>query len=348
MIKKSASGIAALLLVTAANVSCAQTEDATREETGQPVFSGGEVAHRFEGHESEVTSARFSPGDDRLITASRDDTARIWSLETGELILGLTDHAETVTSAMFSPDGNQILTASQDGTARIWDAQTGELRQTLEGHTGGVSDAAFNPEGTRIVTGGRDGEARLWNVESGETLFRLSAHAAELHSAAFDPSGEFILTASADGSARIWSSDEGVQLAVLDNHPGEVSHAQFGPGGNRVVTTYEDKDVADGMVVSSEGAARIWDWKDERLLMEMSAEGDSNRVMKAVFSPDGSLVATAGRFGTAQIRNGETGEPIFTLGRHFDTVTAVRFSPGGDRLATASGNGSVWVWELSR
>lgn len=348
MIKSSASGIAALLLVTAANVSCAQTQDATREETGQPVFSGGEVAHRFDGHESEVTSARFGPGDDRLVTASRDDTARIWSLETGEQVLSLSGHSDPVTAAMFSPDGKQILTASQDGTARIWDAQTGELRHTLKGHNRGVNDAAFDPGGTRVVTGGQDGDARVWSVESGETLFRFSAHAAGLESVTFDPSGAFILTAGSDGSARIWSGEEGVQLAVLDDHPGEVSHARFGPRGNHVVATYEDREVADGMVVSSEGAARVWDWKEERLLMELNAEGDSNRVMKAVFSPDGHLVATAGRFGTAQIRNSETGEPIFTLGRHFDSVTAIGFSSGGERLVTASGNGSVWVWELSR
>jgi platelet-activating factor acetylhydrolase IB subunit alpha len=32
------------------------------------------------GHEHSVSSARFLPGDDRVVSASRDQTVRIWSI----------------------------------------------------------------------------------------------------------------------------------------------------------------------------------------------------------------------------------------------------------------------------
>ena len=68
------------------------------------------------GHESEVTSAAFSPDGARIVTASWDETARIWDAATGKEITVLRGHESEVTSAAFSPDGARIVTASWDTT----------------------------------------------------------------------------------------------------------------------------------------------------------------------------------------------------------------------------------------
>jgi WD40 repeat protein len=75
------------------------------------------------GHESAVTSAAFSPDGARIVTASSDNTARIWDAATAKEIAVLRGHEGFVNSAAFSPDGARIVTASSDNTARIWDAQ---------------------------------------------------------------------------------------------------------------------------------------------------------------------------------------------------------------------------------
>jgi hypothetical protein len=76
------------------------------------------------GHESPVGSAAFSPDGARIVTASGDDTARIWDAATAKEIAVLRGQKSTVLSAAFSPDGARIVTASEDSTARIWDAAT--------------------------------------------------------------------------------------------------------------------------------------------------------------------------------------------------------------------------------
>ena len=69
-----------------------------------------------------VMSAAFSPDGKRIVTASRDKTARIWDAATGKPIgEPLKGHEDAVHSAAFSPDGKRIVTASEDKTARIWD-----------------------------------------------------------------------------------------------------------------------------------------------------------------------------------------------------------------------------------
>ena len=60
-----------------------------------------------------MLSAAFSPDGKRIVTASRDKTARLWDAATGKPIgEPLTGHDDVVSSAAFSPDGKRIVTAS--------------------------------------------------------------------------------------------------------------------------------------------------------------------------------------------------------------------------------------------
>jgi WD40 repeat protein len=69
-----------------------------------------------------VVSATFSPDGKRIVTASWDNTARLWDADTGKQIgEPLTGHTNFVLSAAFSPDGKRIVTTSFDQTARLWE-----------------------------------------------------------------------------------------------------------------------------------------------------------------------------------------------------------------------------------
>jgi WD40 repeat protein/serine/threonine protein kinase len=76
----------------------------------------------FKGHTGWVLSIAPNSDGTRLLTASRDGTARIWDTATGHELLALRGHTRIVREAAFTPAGDGILTTSEDGTARIWDA----------------------------------------------------------------------------------------------------------------------------------------------------------------------------------------------------------------------------------
>ncbi|HBY05489.1 TPA: hypothetical protein DEG75_00910, partial [Candidatus Dependentiae bacterium] len=61
----------------------------------------------------------------KIVTASLDNTAKIWDVSTGTLLHTL-NHTNWVNTAFFSPDGLKVVTASDDHTAKIWN-----LSQTL-------------------------------------------------------------------------------------------------------------------------------------------------------------------------------------------------------------------------
>ena len=76
-------------------------------------------------HYDPVWSAVFSPDGNKVLTASRDNTAVLWNLQGNKC--ATFKHNRHVYSAVFSPDGNRILTASQDYTAVLWDLMGNNL-----------------------------------------------------------------------------------------------------------------------------------------------------------------------------------------------------------------------------
>lgn len=83
------------------------------------------------GHEHSVSSAKFLPGDDRIISSSRDQTVRIWEIATtyvkepsriydlhsssfSHCIKVIRPHGDWIRSAIPSSDGKFFITCSMD------------------------------------------------------------------------------------------------------------------------------------------------------------------------------------------------------------------------------------------
>jgi WD40 repeat protein len=116
-----------------------------------------------------VQSAVFSPDGTHVVSASYDNTVRIWNAATGEPEAELKGHSDCVRSAVFSPDGTHVVSASNDNTVRIWNAATGEPEAELKGHSDWVQSAVFSPDGTHVVSASYDKTVRIWNVSSGHS-----------------------------------------------------------------------------------------------------------------------------------------------------------------------------------
>ena len=126
-------------------------------------------------HKDVVNSAQFSPNGQRIVTASKDKTARVWDAASGKQIGEPMQHEDVVNSAQFSPDGKRVVTAAglkpashwdatNDKTARVWDADSGKQIGEPMRHQGFVSSAQFSPDGQRVPTTSGDGTARVWDT----------------------------------------------------------------------------------------------------------------------------------------------------------------------------------------
>src|SRR5690606_10746019 len=119
-------------------------------------------------HMLEVTGVAFSPDGRSLVSASKDQTAIVWDLESRQMSQRLSGHANRVHNAAFSPDGTQVATASWDRTTRLWTlAQPGSYR-SFSGAADRVIDVAFNPVRGAFATAAYDGAVRFYLLDQEE------------------------------------------------------------------------------------------------------------------------------------------------------------------------------------
>src|SRR5256885_3216212 len=80
---------------------------------------------RSEGHTGSVVHAAFSSDGAHILTASHDNTARVWDAATGAPLANCEGHNAWTALAAYTPNAAPTRTASYDNTARVWDAATG-------------------------------------------------------------------------------------------------------------------------------------------------------------------------------------------------------------------------------
>ncbi len=287
-------------------------------------------------HAAEVYAARFSADGERVGTASRDGTARVWDAHTGKPITPPLVHAGRVRWLDFSPNGRFVATASEDGTGRLWDARTGQPAGPPLQHAAEVWFVQFNPDGHSVVTASSDQTAQLWTVPDGQAHGKPMRHEAKVDTAQFSQDGRRVVTASEDGTARVWDAQTGEPLSppLQQPLPGadrEIAWAEFSPDGESVVTA------------SSDHTARLWDWRTGEAKGE--AMQHSHWVRTASLSPDGRRVLTASWDHTTRIWDAQTGRPLSAPMHHADRLRSARFSPDGFRVVTTSTDHTVRVWD---
>ena len=63
----------------------------------------------LKGHKSLVWSTSFTPDGRRAVTASEDNTVRIWDAENGDQLATFRGHTGPVRVAALSPNGRQLV-----------------------------------------------------------------------------------------------------------------------------------------------------------------------------------------------------------------------------------------------
>ncbi len=319
----------------------------------------------FLKHDQQVVSAQYSPDSQRVVTASRDRTARIWDARTGEALAGPLRFGDAAriglaaTEAKFSPDGRQVLTLGGLG-ARLWDASTGHPATEPLLHEANLRAGAFNPDGRLLLTTAVDGTVRVWDTGTGRLLTDLFKNQEgrrleqfkrpdELGFAQFSPDGQRLITASGR-STQVWEARTGRLMAEqFYQQVDPIGFAELSPDLQRMVAVSGKSDAK---------AARLWD-VNSGLPLSAPLKLDSGQPLintefdAAVtglllpyvhFSPDGRRLLTV--FGlSGRLWEAHTGQPLGEPFRHRANILAACFSPEGQRMLTASFDGTARIWD---
>ncbi|MEZ0227941.1 MAG: WD40 repeat domain-containing protein [Planctomycetota bacterium] len=157
---------------------------------------------RFEGHERMVTHVGVASGG-RAVSASSDETIRVWDLETGAQV-GLWKQPASIDSVALSPDGRHVALGCGRGQVRLLALDDGAEVRVFDGRSATVYGLAFTPDGSRLLAVmSADGTQIFeWSVSSAEVLRTWDYfHAVTFH-IAVSPDGKRFLTGDREGGLR--------------------------------------------------------------------------------------------------------------------------------------------------
>ena len=271
------------------------------------------VKHReYTGHFDTVNSITWSGDSKFFLTASKDLTVRMWSLNPveGFVPTALSGHKESIVGAWFSLDQETIYTCSQDGTLCEWqytkrpgqpedmsdDEEEDERWFVVNRHyflqNAKVKCATFHKESNLLVVGFSSGVFGLYELPDFNTIHTLSISQNGIDFVTINPSGEWL----AFGASKL-------------------------------------------------GQLLVWEWQSESYVIKQQGHFDAMNAL--TYTPDGQRIITTADDGKIKVWDSKSGFCLVTFTEHTSGVTAAQFS-AKNLLFTASLDGSVRAWDLIR
>ncbi|SCU78010.1 LANO_0A01838g1_1 [Lachancea nothofagi CBS 11611] len=266
------------------------------------------------GHFSSILSLTWSRDSRFLLSASKDLTARIWSLDSDEKNLAATTfagHRDYVMAAFFSADQERIYTVSKDGAVFQWEYTSRE-----------------EPDGDQEP----DPASYSWRITKKSYFY---ASQAKVKCVTFHANSNMLVVGFTNGEFRLYELPEFTliqQLSMGQNAVNAVSVNQTGEW------------LAFGS--SKLGQLLVYEWQSESYILKQQGHFDATNAL--TYSPDGSRVVTASDDGKIKIWDVVSGFCLVTFQEHTAAVSGLAFAKRGQVLFSSSLDGTVRAWDLIR
>lgn len=273
------------------------------------------IRHRtYTGHYDDIQSIQWSTDSRFFLTASKDLTARVWSLnpETGFVPTTLAGHRQAVRAAWFSKDQATIYTISRDGALFQWEYMS---RPGADVEDDEVSEKNMH-----------------WRIAERHYYLQNNAY---VTCAAYHAPSNLLVAGFSNGIFTIHELPDFTEIQTLSISQTNIDFVTINKTGEWLA-----------FGASKLGQLLVWEWQSESYILKQQGHFDSMNAV--VYSPDGQRIITCADDGRIKVWDVNSGFCIVTFTEHTSGVTSCEFSKRGNILFTASLDGSVRAWDLIR
>lgn len=269
----------------------------------------GELSAAFETRES-IMSLSAAPKGPFVAMVLKSGALEVLNRETGERVHLGTFRGEAA-AVSWSFDA-RYLAASTDRLIQVWDWDGQKLVQSINtGHQ--ILALDWGSQSHLLASGGYKGIIDLWSADSGESVLRISGHTRAVKALSWSPQGDYLASGGDDRIVRIWDLDaRKEQLQLHPGHSGSMEDLAWSPDG-----TYLASGGHDYLV-------RVWNVAEGEYL------GAFTERIKRPFLHERGFEFAVGMKSVS----------------HEDIVLSLSWAPNGRRLASASWDKTVAIWDV--
>lgn len=207
----------------------------------------GDWIGTLSGHKGAVWSARFNQDATKVVTASADYTARLWSALTGSSEATYA-HKRIVKSAAFSPSSHTssvIATCGQERCIALWDIEKEDVpvlkienaAETM------MKTVLWNPHFNNcLFSSSEEKTIKCWDPRSGDLVVEKTLPE-ELTSLSMTKDEKFLIS-TAGKQVIFWNAQKFEPLLTFDtNLAANATFASLNPAADRFVVGCENFDV---------------------------------------------------------------------------------------------------------
>lgn len=291
---------------------------------GSMEFGGNAIALSFA---SDSQTLAVIDGSEPRVALFDVATGNLW----GELGRGL----GRLERAVFSPDGSRLATGGADHTLRMWNVSTREAVAVWRGHEAEVRDVAFSPDGKWLVTAGKDKTVRFWDASArrtNETLVPITSVALS------STDGRWLLGRGESSSWELWDVSSPRKVAALALQTNDVPLGFEHADRELIAARWTSPFVTNRLLRIQRSGGRV--------IADVPL-GETGLLRVMASSPEGDRVAGARMHGRIALFNGATGVRERDVAwKGIVEVTALLFSPRGDRLLAVAAPDRLSMWSV--
>jgi WD40 repeat protein len=290
----------------------------------------GQVLRRFDASlNASVRLSAISTGGAYVAIHGRGGVLKLIDTKEGRL---LRSFPSSRCKPHFSVDGAWLVWRDRD-SIRFWDvAANREPRPALHlGSDKGSNKLSISPDRTYVAwKSGR--QLRLWDLKTGDhDVLHPVPHAVD--DLMFNDASTRLVSTLFDGAIQLWETATAELLNTLHSPGVSTVTSQSVNCEGRLLMTHAMRPGWHEI--------RLWDLEGSDSLV---LKGHTSFVYPVAVSPDGKRVASGAWDGTVRLWDVETSEQLAALRPGQGAIYSLAFDSRGERLAAATADYSVFVW----